>query len=46
MEKSSQIKHLYEDYLTGKVNLNPSYQRDVVWTLEQRQFFLENLFNQ
>lgn len=42
---SAQIKYLYEDYLTGKVNLNPSYQRDIVWSLEQRQFFLENLFN-
>lgn len=28
----------------GRLILNPSYQRDFVWTLEQKQFYISNLF--
>lgn len=38
------VKYLYEQYLSGELNLNPFYQRDIVWTLEQKQKYVENLF--
>lgn len=38
------LKYLYEQYLSGELNLNPFYQRDIVWTMEQKQKYVENLF--
>ncbi|MGL6185662.1 MAG: DUF262 domain-containing protein [Clostridium chrysemydis] len=38
------LSYMYEDYLSGDLNLNPSYQRDLVWTLEQKQKYIEAIF--
>lgn len=32
-------------YNTGKLNLNPPYQRRSVWTPKDRRFFLDTIFN-
>lgn len=38
------VLYMYEDYLDGKLNLTPFYQRGLVWTLEQKQKYLEAVF--
>ncbi len=38
------LKYLYEQYLSKELNLSPFYQRDIVWTLEQKRRYVENLF--
>lgn len=40
----SNLVFMYEDYKCGYLNLNPFYQRDLVWTLEQKQSYILNLF--
>lgn len=40
----SSVLYMYEDYLEGKLNLTPFYQRDLVWTLGQKQKYLEAVF--
>ena len=30
---------------TGKLNLDPPYQRKSVWTTKDRQYFLDTIFN-
>lgn len=40
------VNRLYEDVLNNSVNINPPYQRDLVWSLEQKQKYIENLFNE
>ena len=38
------LVYMYEGYKYGYLNLNPFYQRDLVWTLEQKQSYILNLF--
>lgn len=40
----TRLSYLYEDVLKGEVVLDPPYQRGLVWTLEQKQKYIENLF--
>lgn len=36
---------LYENIVKERIDMHPIYQRDFVWTIEQKQHYLENLFN-
>lgn len=38
---STFLSFLYKEWLNGKVDLEPSYQRDFVWTIEQQQAYLQ-----
>lgn len=38
------LKHFYKYYKDGIVNLNPAYQRDFVWTLDQKRAYIQNIF--
>lgn len=40
------VKEVYEDVLKGKINLNPFYQRGLVWTLDQKQKYILALFQE
>lgn len=39
-----QLKYVYQWYKDKQVDLNPIYQRDLVWTQEQKEHYLINLF--
>lgn len=41
---NSSLLYIYEDYLNGELNLNPFYQRDLVWSDKQKKSYIENLF--
>lgn len=43
---STSVSYIYQDVLSGDININPPYQRGLVWTLEQKQKYIENLFNE
>lgn len=43
---SSTLSYMYKEYLTGDLNLSPSYQRGLVWTLEQKQSYIMALFEE
>ena len=38
------LMHLYNQIMTKEMNLNPFYQRDLVWTNEQKKAYIEALF--
>ena len=38
------LKRVYQWYKDKQVDLNPIYQRDLVWTQEQKEHYLINLF--
>ena len=38
------ILYLYDQYIQGELNMAPFYQRNLVWSLEQKRKFIENLF--
>lgn len=40
----SNLQYMYEDYLNGDLNLEPEYQRGLVWTLKQKQAYIMALF--
>lgn len=40
------VAYVYEDVLSGKLDIAPVYQRGLVWTLEQKQSYILNLFNE
>ena len=40
------VNYFYQGVLSGEININPSYQRGLVWTLEQKQKYIESLFNE
>lgn len=40
----SSLSFMYHDYKKGILNLDPEYQRGLVWTLEQKQSYVMNLF--
>lgn len=40
----SSLDFMYEDYKKGVLNLEPEYQRGLVWTLKQKQSYIMNLF--
>lgn len=41
---TTQLKYVYQWYKDKQVDLNPIYQRDLVWTQEQKEHYLINLF--
>lgn len=41
---TTKVLRLYEDVLNEEVNMKPFYQRDIVWTLKQKQEFLQAIF--
>lgn len=41
---TSSLKRIYQWYKYNQVDLNPVYQRDLVWTQEQKEHYLINLF--
>lgn len=41
---NTSLLYIYEDYLNGELNLNPFYQRDLVWSDKQKKSYIENLF--
>lgn len=46
IEKSNlsiSVLDLYERYAENKIEMNPQYQRDLVWTLEQKQEYITAL---
>lgn len=43
---SRQLIYLYEDWIEGKLDLSPNYQRDFVWTVEQQQSYLKAVFDE
>lgn len=40
---NTNVKRFYRDYLRN-INFNPFYQRDLVWTLDQKREYIEYLF--
>lgn len=40
----SSLSFMYHDYKKGILNLDPEYQRGLVWTLDQKQSYVMNLF--
>lgn len=38
------LMHLYNQIMNKEINLNPFYQRDLVWTNEQKKAYIEALF--
>lgn len=40
----STLDFMYENYRKGVLNLKPEYQRGLVWSLEQKQSYIMNLF--
>ena len=40
----TKVSYVYEQVLNKEIDLNPFYQRDLVWTLEQKKNYIENLF--
>ncbi|MGL5961762.1 MAG: DUF262 domain-containing protein [Cetobacterium sp.] len=40
------VKEMYEHIMTGRININPFYQRDLVWTLEQKQNYIVALYKE
>ncbi|MGL4425000.1 MAG: DUF262 domain-containing protein [Cetobacterium sp.] len=40
------VKEIYEHIATGRININPFYQRDLVWTLEQKQNYIVALYKE
>lgn len=40
------LKYLYQWYLDGRLEMSPVYQRGLVWTLEQKQLYISNLFKE
>ncbi|MGL4997452.1 MAG: DUF262 domain-containing protein, partial [Cetobacterium sp.] len=43
---SGTVKYMYEDVKNGRINMSPFYQRDFVWTLEQKQNYIVALYNE
>lgn len=43
---SYRIKDFYVDFINGKYDLNPPYQRNFVWTLEQQQAYIQALLDE
>ena len=41
---TTSLKRVYQWYKDKQVDLNPIYQRDLVWTQEQKEHYLINLF--
>lgn len=41
---TTSLKRVYQWYKDKQVDLNPVYQRDLVWTQEQKEHYLINLF--
>ena len=41
---TSPLKYVYQWYKDNQMDLNPIYQRGVVWTQEQKEHYLINLF--
>lgn len=41
---TTSMKRVYQWYKDKQVDLNPIYQRDLVWTQEQKEHYLINLF--
>lgn len=41
---TTSLKRVYQWYKDKQVDLNPIYQRDLVWTHEQKEHYLINLF--
>ena len=41
---TTSLKRVYQWYKYNQVDLNPVYQRDLVWTQEQKEHYLINLF--
>lgn len=41
---TSPLKYVYQWYKDKQMDLNPIYQRDMVWTQEQKEHYLINLF--
>lgn len=44
LNMGTSLEYLYRQYKTGELDLNPFYQRDLVWTEEQKRSYIENLF--
>ena len=40
----SSLSFMYNDYKKGILNLDPEYQRGLVWSLKQKQAYVMNLF--
>ncbi|MGL5964608.1 MAG: DUF262 domain-containing protein [Fusobacteriaceae bacterium] len=38
------VKEMYENVLNGKINISPFYQRGLVWSLEQKQRYIEAIY--
>lgn len=43
---SSQLSYLFRDYLNGKVNLDPEYQRGFVWSVKQQSEYLQAVLDE
>lgn len=41
-----QLSYLFRHYLNGKVNLDPEYQRNFVWTPKQQQDYLQAVLDE
>lgn len=44
--KSESVQIVYDQYLEGKYNVNRRYQRKLVWTLQEKQAFIDSIINQ
>lgn len=41
---NTEVLYIYKEYVKGRVNMSPEYQRDLVWTEKQKQEYLMALF--
>lgn len=44
VDLNTDFMHLLEMYKNGELFMDPVYQRDFVWTKEQKQIYIKNLF--
>lgn len=47
IEKSvlnTEVLYMYKEYVKGRINMSPEYQRELVWTEKQKQEYLMALF--
>lgn len=40
----SSVRYMYDNYIECKLDMNPFYQRDIVWTEEQKRKYIEAIF--
>ena len=42
--KSESIQSVYENYIQRKYNVNRRYQRKLVWSLEEKEAFIDSIY--